>query len=361
MSTHRNKRIPRIAARVCESLQRRSRSLAQPDFLWQLLNAIPEIQRASSRYSKSRNRGWSAAEEHTRRELAQCATILEEAATRLVAHLRIQPPESPSFRAILEELLEIDAEFGNVRFDRDANALCVQTEPITFDHIELGRFEIQLHLGAIAAIDESNCLHVTALDPNPCAVDELIVHPHVSDERVCLGDATGLLQTAVRQSRFADAFQIAAAVLRTYNDGSPYCALDVWHGRTCEDCGVVSHDDNSYFCEHCEQHFCDECYSGCVVCHESSCVSCLASCGMCDERVCCSCLQSCIRCGESACASCLEEELCPSCLEEVNDEEIEDDEEEIQDYSINQQIGSPRERIHDPSPHNAPAATETLS
>ena len=361
MSTHRNKRIPRIVVRVCESLQCRSRFLTQPDFLWQLLNLIPEFQRASARHKMSQNRGWSAAEQTTRRELAQCAIRLEEAATRLVAHLRIQTPQTPSFRAILEELLEIETEFGNVRLDINANAICVQTEPITLDHVELGRFEMQLHLGAIAAIDESNCLHVVALEPNPCAVDELIVHPHVSDERVCLGDATGPLQAALRQSRFADAFHIVAAVLRTYNDGSPYCALDVWHGRTCEDCGAVSHDDNSYFCEHCEQHFCDECYSGCVVCNESSCVSCLASCEMCDERVCCGCLQSCSRCGESACASCLEEELCSSCLEEINEEEIEDDEEEIQDYSINQQIGSPRERIHDPSPHNAPAATETLS
>ncbi|HNO80094.1 MAG TPA: hypothetical protein PKN33_18760 [Phycisphaerae bacterium] len=361
MSMHKSTRIPRIAARVCESLQCRSRCLTQTDFLWQLLNLMPEFQRASARYRISQNRGWSAAEQHTRRELSHCATRLEEAASRLVAHLRIQPSEAPSFRAILEELLEIDVEFGKVRLDSDANAICVQTEPITLDHIELGRFEIQLHLGAIAAIDESNCLRVLALDPNPCAADELIVHPHVSDDRLCLGDATGPLQAALRQCRFADAFQIAAAVLRTYNDGSPYCTLDVWHGRTCEDCGVVSHDDNSYFCEHCEQHFCDECYSGCVVCHESSCASCLASCEMCDERVCCSCLQSCSHCGESACASCLEEELCQSCLEEVNEEEIEDDEEEIQEQSINQQIGSPGERIHVPSPHNATAATEALS
>ncbi|GJM25831.1 MAG: hypothetical protein DHS20C16_22460 [Phycisphaerae bacterium] len=45
------------------------------------------------------------------------------------------------------------------------------------------------------------------------------------------------------------------------------------------------------------------------------------------------------------CVTRLEEELCPSCLEEVNEEEIKDDEEEVQDYSINQQVGSPRERI----------------
>ncbi|GJM25830.1 MAG: hypothetical protein DHS20C16_22450 [Phycisphaerae bacterium] len=53
MSTHRNKRIPRIAARVCENLQRRSRLFAQTDFLWQLLNEMPEIQRASARHKIS--------------------------------------------------------------------------------------------------------------------------------------------------------------------------------------------------------------------------------------------------------------------------------------------------------------------
>ncbi len=361
MSTHRNTRIPRITSRVCENLQRRSRFFGRPDSLPQLLDLIPEIQCAAARYRMSQNRGWSAAQEHSRREVLQSATRFEQAASRLVVDLRTQPPKVPSYRDVYDDILEINAEFGNVRFDRDANALCVQTEPITLDHIELGRFEMQLHLGAIAANDESTWLRVVALDPNPCAVDELIVHPHVNDERVCLGDAAGPLQTAARQGRFADVFQIAAAVLRTYNTGSPYCALDIWHGRTCEDCGAVSHDDNSYFCEHCEQHFCDECYSGCVVCNESSCASCLASCEMCDERVCCGCLQSCSHCGESACALCLEEELCPSCLEEVNEEEIEDDEEEIQDHSINQQIGSPRERIHVPSPRNTPTATETLS
>ncbi len=46
---------------------------------------------------------------------------------------------------------------------------------------------------------------VIALDPHPAAGNEMVTHPHVSDEHVCLGDATIAVKQALATGRVCDA------------------------------------------------------------------------------------------------------------------------------------------------------------
>ncbi|GJM26218.1 MAG: hypothetical protein DHS20C16_26330 [Phycisphaerae bacterium] len=248
--------------------------------------------------------------------------------SRLTHDLARRANQHPTAHEILAELREIEEEFGEVRYDKRSSVLSATTEPITLEGLDLGRFEIRIDLAAIAADSDENTLEVIALEPNPCALDDLIVHPHVNDGRVCLGDATEPSRKALREHRFADAFQIVAAVLRTYGSDSPYCAIESWNGRPCDDCGFIASEDSSFFCEPCDKSFCDDCIGGCRDCGESMCLGCLSSCAICDDRICVDCQRFCDGCGELACAGCLENELCPSCLEDSENEEIENDAEQ---------------------------------
>ncbi|MCA9049968.1 MAG: hypothetical protein KDA89_14630 [Planctomycetaceae bacterium] len=281
-------------------------------------------------------RQWHHAAKLKRNELIRRLAYLGSIVTRLTADLTVRTNPQPSARAIQAELHEAENEFGEVRFDKRSKTLSVTTEHITLEGLELGRFEIRLNPTAVAANDGLDVLEAVALDPNPCSIDELITHPHVNDGRVCLGNASEPFRMALRDHRIADAFQLVAAVLRTYGANSPYCTIDNWDGRPCDDCGDLAGADNCYYCEPCDRHFCEDCFSACGGCGEPLCLGCLACCAMCDDRVCDNCRRVCSHCGELACSGCIEDELCPTCVEDSQNEETEDDEEEVEHNQVEQ-------------------------
>ena len=61
-----------------------------------------------------------------------------------------------------------------------------------------------------------------ALDPHPAALNDAVTHPHVSDERLCTGDAGAAIQAALAAGRVFDFFTLVRSVLVTYNPESPY-------------------------------------------------------------------------------------------------------------------------------------------
>jgi len=220
-----------------------------------------------------------------------------------------------SLRDSVQDLEQLKEEFGDWEYDSDAHVLSVTTEAIQLEGVYLGSFTIRLMLDRLGD-GRRGCYDVVATDPHPPARNEHITHPHVSDDRLCEGNAGAAIHAALQAGRFCDFFLLVQSVLTTYNPDSPYVKLEHWEGQACTDCGHIVDDDDRYYCEGCENDFCSSCISSCRSCDLSLCGECLSRCSACDEHVCSNCLKTCSACGGSCCKSCLDEDdLCPTCQE----------------------------------------------
>jgi len=269
---------------------------------------------------------WHGAESVERRALDVRIRDLEHALYSLKEDLSRPSIPTLSLRDVFDDLCELAVEFDEIRSDAEGRYLSVVTEAIALEGIEFGRFELRIDLKALLGEFPSEALLAVALDPNPCASDEAVTHPHVSGERICLGEAAASFGAALNAGRLADAFLIARSVLETYNPGSPYCQVESWYGRACSDCGQVESVDDTCWCDRCDQEYCSDCYGSCSACCDSCCLGCLDTCSSCDEGVCSGCLAPCALCDQSACTRCLDDELCPACIEAELEKENEDDE-----------------------------------
>ena len=238
----------------------------------------------------------------------------------------------PTLRELVEDLYQVQQEFGRLEINRVEATLSVFTDPIELEDIYLGDFEIRLHYDSLAYLREAEVFQIIALDPHCPAGNDLVTHPHVSDEHLCMGDATTAIHCTLSSGRLCDALLLVKSVLETYNSASPYVPLNKWEGYPCNDCGDSVVEDDSYFCDACEYDYCPECFSTCNCCRTGRCHGCLTSCSFCDEYTCSSCLASCEECGNECCKDCLTDTLCPTCKEERN---TEDEEETNQTETIN--------------------------
>ena len=284
----------------------------------------------------------------------------KQSTTRLLRIIRDFPPvldgwertieraevKLPTLRELVEDLVQIQQEFGRLEINRTEATLSVFTDAIVLEEIYLGDFEIRLNWTALSCRSDSNALQVIALDPHPAAGNESVTHPHVSDDAVCLGDAAATVQNALTSGRLCDALLLVKSVLETYNPSSPYVALSKWSGTPCQDCGVSMDEEDGYYCEQCQHDFCSECVETfdccdmsychsckitCSDCEESCCPRCSYACSDCGEKVCGNCLKTCEACGNTCCTECMTETYCPTCNEERNLE----NEEEINESETN--------------------------
>lgn len=166
------------------------------------------------------------------------------------------------------------------------------------------------------------------MDPHPASCNECVTHPHVSDERLCPGDAGAAINMALSAGRICDFFLLVRSVLTSYNPGSPYVSLDNWHGKACYDCGYVVDGDEIYWCCYCENDFCSDCSSYCRRCEDTFCRSCLEECQVCNDLICRSCMTSCPECNEQLCKNCLDDMECPCLKENEENKENQDEERE---------------------------------
>ena len=241
----------------------------------------------------------------------------------------------PSVREVCQELIQAGDEFGDLRYCHDGKVLTVTTEPIELDDVYLGDFEIQLHVSSLAEVRYDNTYRIVALAPHPAASNDVVTHPHVSDERLCPGDAGAAINRALAAGRICDFFLLVRSVLTNYNPDSPYVSLDNWHGTACYECGYVASGDDVYWCECCQHEYCGECSSYCRRCDETTCLSCLENCAVCDDPVCPSCMTTCPECGERLCTTCLEELQCP-CNQENEENQDEDNDNTTSDTNREQ-------------------------
>lgn len=232
----------------------------------------------------------------------------------------------PKLSTLVEEINQLQQEFERVDCDIAENTISVETQPITLEDLYLGPFRIELHLNKLCELYRDSPYYCIARDPHPAATSEDVTHPHVSNEKLCEGEGSVAVRTALEEGRICDFFTIVASILNTYSPDSPYISLDDWDGEPCYDCGYVMDRENCYYCSFCDRVFCEECSTYCRSCDETICLGCAGKCKICEEPVCQNCVRTCAECGISCCESCLEEDLCTNCKEELENEKNEEQE-----------------------------------
>jgi len=274
---------------------------------------------------KSINKNWRAATVKLTANIQRIIRDAPYAINELEHAIKISHTQMPTPRQLYEDLKQVQEEFGRLEYNAEEETLSFFTEPIELEEIFLGDFEIQLQIAKIAEMKNNGYLRVIALDPHPAATNDCVTHPHVSDEYLCAGDASVSLQAALTNGRICDCFMLIRSVLETYNPSSPYVALSEWDGIACYNCGYVVSGDDTYYCEACDNSYCDECMSYCRCCDTSLCNGCMTSCPVCEEPCCEECLKSCSECEEPVCSSCIEDDLCPTCKERQENQEDENE------------------------------------
>jgi len=273
-----------------------------------------------------RHRGWNAGTSQLTERARRILVYLHPVLAEIERTLSTATEEAPSVRQLCEELRQVEDEFDELRFNRKAGDLSAITSPIELEGVWLGEFEIRLHIPDLSRVHTAMPVNVIALDPHPAASNRRVTHPHVSDDRLCPGNASAAIHAALAAGRICDFFTIVASVLRHYNRDSPFIPLDEWEGvNACCDCGATMACDRGYICTACGEDFCEECIFECSSCDESFCDRCLNNCSVCGQAVCRSCETSCPDCGERLCQECLEENKC-HCRH--NDQETEHDQQE---------------------------------
>jgi hypothetical protein len=268
---------------------------------------------------------------------------------------------SKKFSNVIIELSSLEKIY-NKKFEFKESHINITSENISLTDTkkttwDLGSFTINLPLETIFndSINNSQKYFVTANEPNACASDESITHPHVRDEWLCEGEAKVAIAAALKQGRLVDFFDMIMGILNTYGYDNPYAKLEAWDvteeccecgghvyddSRTicgcdailCEDCGsCCSVCDNvmcsecNYTCDHCNTHLCDGCRERCSSCRSYYCPDCITTCDSCDYKYCNDCADSCHECGETICPNCnnvcsdCNETFCSDCCYHCND------------------------------------------
>jgi len=296
------------------------------------------ITKDSKMFQSAIDRKWYLAAKKIRSRISRNVSQLSHSLELFRLAVNSDDVELPKLTDIVEDLFQIEREFGSFRFDSSEDAISVITDPITFEDISLGSFEIKLFLNDIDKISDVSPYKIVAIDPNPADINSDVTHPHVSDEILCEGDGRIPIQKAIQQGRLCDFFMVISQILQTYNHCSPYVSLDNWQGVSCYDCGDAVSCDDSYYCEECEQDYCSSCIASCQICDAIACLGCSVECLDCRNLVCEQCSVECEDCHRKLCEDCVNEErLCISCQEQ---REVQENEEQNQEAASESEIFS---------------------
>jgi hypothetical protein len=292
---------------------------------------------------KARSHGWHAAADQMDARISDDLHQLQYATTQAQNQSRGPTVQQPTLRDLYQELIQLQQEFVNVSIEPKRRLLAAVTDAIELEGIYLGEFRLELHLDRVNDRADVSAFDIVALDPHPPDVSQDVIHPHVRDNQLCAGDATGPIAQALKDGRFCDAFLTVNAVLHEYNSSSPYVSLDDWHGIACADCGNVTGEDDRYYCDGCGRDYCEDCYSTCDICQSSFCRGCLEQDRESGMSCCRSCRKHCRQCNRIVDTDSFDDEteLCPGCLEQQSNLQTE----EIKDEQHGQQIADPSPEV----------------
>jgi len=283
-----------------------------------LVEPLAEFQKIKRGLAICRDRNWPAAARVLTARLDSVVSNVPYFMEHINRASKAAFSPVPSLRDLHADLEQLIEEFGAIRYDRGQRRLVVVTEPIELEGTYLGEFEIRLDIPQIGTRSASVPYSVVALDPHPAAANDLVTHPHVSDETLCAGDSAAAVNAALNSGRICDFFLMVRSILTTYNPESPFIPLKDWCGLPCYDCGYTIGYEDGHWCSYCERDFCGECSSYCRTCNETTCNICLESCPECGEPVCPRCMTTCPECDRQRCKSC-SESPCPCQTEDTED------------------------------------------
>lgn len=152
---------------------------------------------------RSRSAGFMLATEQLQH---QCTHALECSIRVLEAscqQFRDRIPPALTLRAIFEELIAAEQEFGMIELDRGERRISVTTDPIELEGIHLGPFRIDLLLDQIETHEPANWFCIEAVEPNPPASNSEVTHPHVNSGQICAGDAWHPINNALIDGRIS--------------------------------------------------------------------------------------------------------------------------------------------------------------
>jgi hypothetical protein len=281
---------------------------------------LHEIVAESKKLALSLSHNWFTAADYCCGSIDRLTSDITYYISRVKQFAEKPREEIPTLSALVEDLKQLEQEFGKIEFDKAATTISLITKPITLDDVYLGPFKIQLELKKLSELYKDSPYYCIALDPHPAATNEEVTHPHVSNDKLCEGEGCAAIRTALEQGRLCDFFTLVKSILNTYSPDSPYVSLYDWDGEPCYDCGYVMDRDNSYYCSFCDRTFCEECSTYCRNCEETLCRGCAGKCEICEEPLCSNCAHKCAECGIYCCESCLEDGICQNCIQESEDE-----------------------------------------
>ena len=312
-----------MASRVADavSMLKYDRHLELARRLASLVGHLEQLNSESRKMSVALRHHWFAAADRCRTCAGSRLNDLSYSISRVQKLTETPRKETPTLSVIVDELRQLQDEFGGVELEKAENALSVITESITLEDVPLGPFKIQLELNKLDQLYSSSPYRVIALEPNPAATDSAVTHPHVNCEKLCEGDGCAAIRAAIEEGRICDFFTLVRSILNTYSADSPYVALDDWDGTSCYDCGYTVSSEDRYYCYRCEHDYCADCSSYCRDCEETICLGCGGQCSYCEEFVCSTCASRCEQCEGLFCESCLEDGTCQNCREEMENED----------------------------------------
>jgi len=316
------KNLVKIANQVQQELLK-LRNCRYLELLNQMRSAsdkLQEIITESKKLALSLSHSWFSAADSCCSSIDRLTSDITYYISRVKQFAEKPREETPTLSALVEDLKQLEQEYGKIEFDKATKTISLITKPITLDDVYLGPFKIQLELKKLSELYRDSPYYCIALDPHPAATNEEVTHPHVSNDRLCEGEGCAAIRTALEQGRLCDFFTLVKSILNTYSPDSPYVSLYDWDGEPCYDCGYIMDRDNSYYCSSCEHSFCEECSTYCRSCEETLCRGCAGKCEICEEPLCSNCAHKCAECGICCCESCLEDDLCPNCIKELEAE-----------------------------------------
>ena len=320
----KQKNIIRLSNMLLESLNELKKArLQQIQTMMDDFNIkCSEVTKDSHLFHTAIEKGWLIGAENIRSRASRNLNDFSYHIQRFKELINADEMVLPNFSDIYAELLQIEQEFGDVKFDSKEKFLSITTESITLEDIPLGPFEVNLSINRINNLYSDSPYRIIALKPNPASCNEEVTHPHVSDEMLCEGEGHVAIRIALEQGRLCDFFTMIVNILQTYNPSSPHVSLDDWSGIGCYDCGCTVDRENSYYCYSCQNDFCECCTSYCHSCDETICLGCGSECPNCGELVCHNCLIKCSQCGSRLCKCWAEEsDLCSECRNLAEDSE----------------------------------------
>jgi len=283
-----------------------------------------DITKNSNVFQKAVDKCWYPSAENIRSRISRNLTDFSHHLEQFKCTINTDDIKLPKPGDVVEELLQIEEEFGEIKLDLKARTISVITESIVLEGILFGSFEIRLSLNEIKKLATESPYKIVALEPNPAGNDCDVTHPHVSHEKLCEGDGFIPIRKAIQQGRLSDFFTIIIQILQTYNPDSPYVSLDDWEGVSCYDCGYTVTGDDCYYCEDCDRDYCSSCSTYCQICDTTICLGCSYECPACNQPACKHCIVTCAACDETYCKDCVNEKgLCNSCQEQREEEEYE--------------------------------------